>query len=175
MKLCKVRLDYNQEVFKQLFYYDETSSSGLRYISENNCAGVNKRYKDDVAGTIRNSKVWVVKVKNKAYLIHRIIWFLKYGEVSDSKIIDHIDGNPLNNKLSNLRLTTQIVNNRNHSMQKNNSSGKTGVHLDGKYWRVQWYENGKRKSKRFISIEDASKHRDMIISQIGNYTERHGN
>lgn len=174
--MCKITLNYNQDVFRELFHYDETSQSGLRYKKANNCNGPNRRNIGDHVGSIRHNRVWVVKIKNKDYVVHRIIWYLNFGTISKDLVIDHINGNPLDNRLENLRLTSQQVNNSNRSMQSNNQSGKTGVYFEAssEKWKVQWIEDGKSKTKRFISFDDASRYRDKVISEIGHYTERHG-
>ena len=176
MKLCKITLNYNQDIFKKLFYYDETSPSGLRYKVSNNCKGPNKRNAGDHVGSIRHNRMWVVKVNNKDYVIHRIVWYLNFGNIPKDLVIDHINGNSLDNRLDNLRLTSQQINNANRSMQSNNRSGKTGVYFEisSQKWKVQWVENGKYRTKRFISFDDACQYRDKMIHNIGYYTERHG-
>lgn len=47
-------------------------------------------------------------------MAHRIIWGLAYGEFApEDKVIDHIDGDPDNNRLENLRVVTHKENSRN--------------------------------------------------------------
>ena len=45
------------------------------------------------------------------YSNHRVVWFLHYGSVP--KMLDHIDGDKLNNRVENLRPTTNGLNQRN--------------------------------------------------------------
>lgn len=55
------------------------------------------------------------------------------------KVIDHINGNPLDNRLSNLRVCEQQENTWNGSISKNNTTGHSGVELiksTGK-WRAR--------------------------------------
>lgn len=47
--------------------------------------------------------------------------------IEDGKVIDHIDGNKLNNRKYNLRHVTHSLNCLNKKIQKNNSTGKKGV------------------------------------------------
>lgn len=55
-----------------------------------------------------------VSGKPVSVLAHRIIWFMVMGEVlPDDMVIDHIDGNPDNNKIENLRAVTYKENSRN--------------------------------------------------------------
>ena len=56
---------------------------------------------------------------------HRLAWYIVYGELPD--IIDHIDGNGMNNKISNLRSCSHRENQLNRGVQLNNKSGYKGV------------------------------------------------
>jgi len=183
--MSKIKINYNNEKISDLYYYDATSPSGLRHRTNNKTNNyLNKRYIGDPAGSIRknaNSVVWIVKIDGIAYVAHRIVWVLVHGTIDDDKIIDHIDGNPLNNSIDNLRLTTQTVNNRNHAKQSNNTSGITGVRLEGNRWRVQWNDQntGIQKSKSFNiskygdnALKMATDFRDKIIKD--DYSKRHG-
>lgn len=66
----------------------------------------------------------VANIGNKVTKIHRYLLGCKQGEV-----VDHIDGNPLNNIRKNLRICTQKQNMQNNKLSKNNTSGYPGVGL----------------------------------------------
>jgi hypothetical protein len=61
-------------------------------------------------------------------LIHRLIWILHNGDIPDSMIIDHIDGNRLNNRIENLRVCTSNENLFNSGLSAGNKSGAKGVY-----------------------------------------------
>lgn len=124
-----------------------------------------------------------VKIKGRMYFAHRLAWFLSYGTWPAHEI-DHIDGNPLNNKLENLRDVPKIINQRNARKRKDNRSGLAGVceiWHPTKYWVAQWFD-GKRKNKWFSvdkygdaqAKQMAVAYRKARIEEIGGYTERHG-
>lgn len=73
--------------------------------------------------------------------MHRLIMGAKLGEV-----IDHRDGNGLNNSRSNLRFATKSQNNRNSRLRADNSSGYKGVYWDriNNKWKAQIRMDGKR-------------------------------
>src|SRR5262245_24850001 len=68
-----------------------------------------------------------IKGKRGRHILgHHAAWFLYFGEWP-RKQIDHIDGNPSNLKLSNLRESTQQQNLFNARVSKNNKLGEKGV------------------------------------------------
>jgi len=98
------------------------------------------------------------KINGVKYRVHRLIWIINYGEINDTKVIDHIDGNGLNNNIDNLRLTTSLENNRNAKRNKNNKSGHNGVtwYKNRSMWRVSIGNNGKQKTVGYYqNLDDA--------------------
>jgi hypothetical protein len=82
--------------------------------------------KDLIAGTIRNDGYIRVSINYKLYYAHRLIYMMFYGEMPIQ--IDHIDGNPSNNCIENLRLANTTQNSFNKTMFITNKSGHKNVH-----------------------------------------------
>lgn len=77
---------------------------------------------------------------------HRLIWLHVYGRWPEGEI-DHLNGNGLDNRLSNLREVSREENAKNRRLGVNNRSGFIGVSrhkVKGK-WRVQVNVNGQIK------------------------------
>jgi hypothetical protein len=94
------------------------------------------------AGNVNLRGYTYVRVLKKKFLKHRLCWALIYGEWPNTWI-DHIDGDPSNNMLANLRLATPSQNNQNRRATSN--TGVKGVHTrgDGTYV-AQICHQGKR-------------------------------
>ena len=77
-----------------------------------------------------------IMINGKVYKAHRLIFLFHHGYLP--KILDHIDGNPLNNKIENLREATNSQNMCNTKLRANNKSGVKGVMWDKRAskWRT---------------------------------------
>lgn len=122
--------------------------------------------------------------KPKSILLHRYIYELKYGEIPEGYFVDHIDRNPLNNQISNLRLVTPAENCCNISKYRNNKSGyigvskkvnkqknKNGTIWKKEYWDCQWYDNNSKQRHKYFPFDNigkvrAARYRDLMVKQI---------
>jgi hypothetical protein len=85
-----------------------------------------------------------IMLGQRRFYAHRLAWLYVYG-VWPQHEIDHIDGDRLNNRISNLREATSSENKRNTRKRSNNTSGFKGVSFDKskKLWTAQIATNRK--------------------------------
>jgi hypothetical protein len=78
-----------------------------------------------------------VLIAGKRYSEHRLVWLWFNGEFPDGDL-DHINRNPADNRIENLRIVTRSQNKQNSGLYKNNTSGFKGVCLAGKWgtWKA---------------------------------------
>lgn len=98
------------------------------------------------AGYLSHSGYVVIAINNRDYRAHRLVWFLEHGYFPDkSMVIDHIDRNPSNNRIENLRVIPQKLNAHNiKNAKKQNSLGLLGVRKYRKRYTARIYDlNGK--------------------------------
>lgn len=94
------------------------------------------------AGTRRPNGYILIGIPGHGQIFaHRLAWVYVHGAIPDDVEIDHIDGDPSNNAISNLRLATSSEQKRNRRVQSNNRSGLKGAYYHachkGKKWRSQ--------------------------------------
>jgi hypothetical protein len=63
----------------------------------------------------------------KSYKFHRVCWAMHNGSDPGEFEVDHIDGDPMNNRISNLRLANRSQNQSNNPASKRNTTGFKGV------------------------------------------------
>ena len=109
------------------------------------------------AGRTKSNGYCEVRIDGTLHGTHRIIYMMVHGYMP--KIIDHIDGNPSNNRIENLREATHAQNMRNSKKPIHNSSGFKGVyfHQRTNTWVAQCWVNNKKHSLGYFSdIHDAA-------------------
>jgi len=115
------------ERLRELFDYDP--STGLLTWKE----GRKGRFspKGSVAGRPRKSGHVFVGIDGPKYAAHRVAWAIHYGEWP-TKILDHINRDPSDNRIENLRQADKILNAHNSGKWATNTSGFKCV-----YWNKQ--------------------------------------
>lgn len=117
--------------------------------------GGRKRKAGNIAGGLysasrTNRTRWRLKYKGKSYYRSRVVWALFNGEPGG--LIDHIDGNTLNDKIENLRVATNGQNQHNRDFKQ----GVTGV----KGLRVFKYRRKNNTTHlRWLGVVDHNRHR----------------
>lgn len=166
--------------------YDESSPTCLRWLVDVVSGRGRKmsRVGDTAGGT--KKKYSNIQIKGIVYQTHRVVWCLNSKEDFDSNmVIDHIDRNPLNNKISNLRLSTWSNNSLNKELSKHNKTGVSGVYWCNRdnVWIVINSLSGDTKRKTFNPLRlyphedstqakehtfvDAVNYRDVFLESVG--------
>jgi len=127
----------------ELFNYDPETGIFINKI--------NRRIakKGEVAGCLNGDGYWQVCVKGKQYKAHRLAWLYVHGYFPENQI-DHINRNPGDNRIVNLREASRSCNLKNCKLHSDNTSGIAGVY---------WY---KRAKKWQGSIQDKNHKRVHI-------------
>jgi hypothetical protein len=147
-------MEIAQDLLKELFDYREGKL--FWKISK-------KRIKvGDETGTINSTGYKCTTVNQKTYLTHRLIFLYHYGYLPE--MIDHIDGNPLNNNIENLREANKYQNQQNAKRRTDNKTGIKGVtvckHANKYMARVRI--DGVRK---YLGLFDTLDEAEKVITQ----------
>ena len=130
---------------------DPTSPTGLRWKSH--WSKRHQRFAGKPAGRKTNKGYWQVCISGRVIMAHRLVWFLKTGidPAQYNVTIDHVNRDPSDNNIENLRLATdseQQKNRGNYSYhtkpgRKIGDSGYRWVTKKGKSWMGQFTYKGK--------------------------------
>jgi hypothetical protein len=140
-------MNYNHELtYEEVEKHIELKDGVLYWRRSRGCVKAGKR-----CGSIDKSSGYrQIKINSKGFLYHRVLWLMTFKEWPKGSL-DHIDGNPLHNKIENLRVASASENLRNAARRSDNTSGITGVSfVESNKWRARIYlPGGKAISMHF--------------------------
>lgn len=119
-----------------------------------------------IAGAIKEKKYRVIRIDNRLYRANRLAWLYTTG-LWPAKFVDHINGDPLDNRITNLR----DVDNRTNSQNQRRARVDSGTGMLGVSWdpsRKKWLSQIKAGNKalhigRFTSAEEA--HQAYLVAK----------
>jgi hypothetical protein len=153
----------------ELFTYDKSTGEIRRKVGRQ---GVKA---GDVVGSPDDKGYLVFCADYRRLKTHRVAWLMTYGAWPAGEI-DHIDGNPSNNQIANLRDVSASENNRNRSICSRNKSGLVGVRwmqTKGKWSAYIKAGDTKKDFGYFDSLIDAAAARKSAEIKFG-FSESHG-
>jgi hypothetical protein len=99
----------------------------------------------DPAGHLNKAGYIEIRYNHTTYQAHRIAWYLHTGEDPLTLQIDHINGDPADNRIINLRLATPAQNAKNIRKKENTTSSYKGAswHKKTGKWQAQIKVDGR--------------------------------
>ncbi len=133
--MSKAHSTLTQQQLKETLSYDENTGQ-FRWIAKRR--GI---IPGSIAGSKQKKGYIAISVNLVDYYAHRLAWLYVYGEFPKDQI-DHINGDKADNRIANLRESSDSENQQNHST-KNGTLGTTLVKSVG-MWAAQIKHNGTR-------------------------------
>lgn len=124
---------------------------------------------------VRNTGYFHGRLDNVAHQAHRVAWALHHG-VWPTGTIDHINGDPRDNRIENLRDVSHQENHRNQRVRKNNTSGAMGVSWfrgTGRWSAYIMVDKRKQHLGYFAELADATAARKAAEKLFG-FHANHG-
>jgi hypothetical protein len=117
-----------------------------------------------------NSGYMCVCINNRKYKYHRVVYYLHnpdwdIHDISRDNLIDHIDRNPLNNNIDNLRIVSNQQNSFNrvfkgYSFDKVAQKYRVRIMIDGKNKNLGYFTNEEDAHQAYL---DAKKIYHLIV------------
>lgn len=114
--------------------------------------------------------------KIKKISVHNLIWESLHGEIPENFVVDHINGLPFDNRVSNLRCIPVSENYKNRSTPANNTSGHIGIsfHKASQKWRARIADKLKEKHLGLFDTKEEAIKVWLEEKKNLNYHDNHG-
>ena len=103
----------------------------------------------------------VASINGRAYKVHRLVYAMFNDDVPE--ILDHINGNPADNRIENLRPATVQQNGYNRKVNVTSSSKVKGVALLNGKWMAQCQVAGKRY---YLGVFDSLEYATEVLRKF---------
>lgn len=172
-ELCRQLLRYEPETGK-LFWLPRPREM---FPTQRGTSTWNSRYANQEAFTALSRGYHVGRIFDMMFRRNRLAWVIHHGEWPiDGYDVDHVNGNPSDDRIANLRAVPHHVNNQNNRKPTNNSSGFVGVSPCKKSRKWEAYITANKKHIRigtFDTLEAASVARKAAEVELG-FHPNHG-
>lgn len=116
-----------------------------------------------------------LNIFGKRFKLHRVIWAFCTGRWPEGDV-DHIDGDPQNNRIQNLRDVPHAENQKNLKLNRNNKSGVTGVAFLARTgrWKAVIQSEGKAHHLGYFGTKSEAIAARKAAEKRFNFHENHG-
>lgn len=147
------------KVYRKGFWITQKNTHGeyRRYMKPREC----KVYVD-------NEGYYSVAINGRQVRLHRLIYETFVGEIPEGYVIDHRNGNKLDNSLGNLRAVQQSINARNTVLARRPDIRKSG----NKYF-LRFSSDGERKYYGMFDTYDEAeeKYNELYMQRQNHYNQ----
>jgi hypothetical protein len=141
---------------REIFQIDASCPSGLRNLKTRG------RLRAGLPAGNKSTFYWVVGIDGDYFNVQRIVYAIHYGTDPGDSLVDHINRDRFDNRVSNLRLVDHALNAVNCGVYAHNTTGVRGVSYnkrDRVYYAQIKLNQKVRHLGSFATVEEAAKAR----------------
>lgn len=158
------RNDLTAEYLRKLLHYNPETGIFVWKIKPANCVQPGA-----IAGSIVTDGYLGISIKRVKYAAHRLAWLYVHGEWPKDQL-DHINGVRKDNRISNLRESTQAENMQNARHKRNGQfSLGTSYHKAVKKWTATIKIKGDKKHLGCFSTQEEA-HKAYVAAKLEYHT-----
>lgn len=154
---------FDIDLLREFLEYDHTSPTGLRWIKRTTC----RVRVGDPAGRPTIGGYYRVCLHYREYRNNRVVYALVHGVDPGDLVVDHIDRDPQNNRIENLRIVTQRENTHNTRQLSRWGRGVCFHAHSGKWQARIWIDGKLRLIGYFSTPEEARKAYQVKLAGLG--------